>query len=126
MLLLPQLLAVVGCVGGMERTSQSNITHQTQRVLLSLQVALANNMVNVFQCFLSKSLDSAGSDTEIFIDRITTLTGETIETADFATFGRGILTINPDADGDTTFVEYASFTGVDSAEPSLTGAIRGL
>jgi len=83
-------------------------------------------MVNSFKAYLSTALTSGGSETEIFLDRITTLTGETIATGDFATFGRGVLTINPEGDGESSFVEYASFTAVDSSEPSVTGVTRGL
>lgn len=81
-------------------------------------------IANTFRAFLSQKLDAGGSETVINIDRITTLTGEEINTSDFSDFSRGILTVNPDADGVTSFSEYISFTGVSGL--TLTGATRGL
>jgi len=83
-------------------------------------------MPNYFIAYLSQKLEAGGSETIVYIDRITTLTGETITTSDFATFSRGILTVNPEADGESEFPENISFTGVDAANLALTGAIRGL
>ena len=62
----------------------------------------------------------------IVLDRVTTLTGETLETADLSLLGRGILTINPDGDGNTSYPETAKFTGVTAATKTLTGVTRGL
>lgn len=81
---------------------------------------------NLFIAKLAQPLQAGGSETEIFLDRITTITGETITTSDFSLFNRGVLTINPDGDGNRSFPEYASFTAVDATELSLTGAVRGL
>lgn len=80
--------------------------------------------VNTFYAYLSQQLDAGGSETTIYLDRITTRTGETINTADFATVGRGIIAVNPDGDGNTSFPEYISFTGISGL--TLTGATRGL
>lgn len=80
--------------------------------------------VNTFYAYLSQQLDAGGSETTIYLDRITTRTGETINTSDFATVGRGIIAVNPDGDGNTSFPEYISFTGVSGL--TLTGATRGL
>lgn len=82
--------------------------------------------INGYRAYLAQALTEGGSETTIYLDRITTLTGETITTSDFATFGRGVLTINPKADGETSFVEYDSFTAVDSANVAVTGVTRGL
>lgn len=79
--------------------------------------------VNAFRCFLASSLQSAGSETTFYIDRITTLNGETISTSDFSTFGRGTITIDPLS---ATDIEFASFTGVNASAVTLTGGIRGL
>lgn len=76
--------------------------------------------------YLSEALNVAGNDTEIFVDRITTVLGETVETADFAAFGRGILTINPKGDGLTSYPEIASFTAVDATNLGFSGVVRGL
>lgn len=76
--------------------------------------------------YLAEALDANGNDTEIFVDRITTVLGETVQTSDFATFGRGILTINPKGDGLTSYPEIASFTAVDSTNIGFTGVVRGL
>ena len=81
-------------------------------------------MVNLFKAYLSTKLDAGGSETTIYLDRITTLTGETVATSHFATLGRGILTVNPDGDGTTSYPEHISFTTVSGT--TLTGAIRGL
>ena len=81
---------------------------------------------NVFVAYLAQKLEAGGSETTIYLDRVTTLTGEAIATGDFADFTRGILTINPDGDGDSSYPEYVSFTGVDASAKTLTGVIRGL
>lgn len=82
--------------------------------------------VNTFIGHLARKLEAGGSETTIYLDRITTRTGETITTSQFAALGRGILTINPDGDGETSYPEWASFTAVDSSAVAVTGAIRGL
>ena len=81
-------------------------------------------IANVFKAFLTTKLEAGGSETTIYLDRITTLTGETISTTDFADFSRGILTVNPDGDGVSSYPEYISFTAVSGS--TLTGATRGL
>ena len=83
-------------------------------------------MPNYFIAYLAQKLEAGGSETIVYIDRITTLTGETITTSDFATFSRGILTVNPEADGESEFPENISFTTVDPTNLALTGAVRGL
>lgn len=81
--------------------------------------------INTFIAYLAQKLTEGGSEATIYIDRITTITGETIATSDFSTFGRGIVTINPD--GDTSNPpEWCSFTAVDSVNLALTGVTRGL
>ncbi len=82
--------------------------------------------VNVFKAFLAQRLAEGGSETIFYIDRITTATGETISSSDFAEFSRGIITINPDGDGESSYPEFCSFTAVDSSALSLTGGVRGL
>lgn len=81
---------------------------------------------NLFKAFLASPLASGTAATTIVLDRITNQLGEEIATADFTTLGRGVLTINPDADGLTEFAEFAEFTGVTSATKTLTGVTRGL
>lgn len=80
---------------------------------------------NCFYAYLAQSLSAGGSETTIYLDRITTKTGETIETSDFVTIGRGVLTINPDGT-DEYPPEYASFDAVDGSAISVTGVTRGL
>lgn len=84
---------------------------------------MSNLNVNAFRAYLASSLQSAGSETIFYLDRITTLNGETITTADFSTFARGVVTIDPLS---ATDIEFASFTTVDSTNIALTGGIRGL
>lgn len=79
---------------------------------------------NVFKAYLSVKLDAGGSETTVSLDRVTTLTDETISTSLFTTLGRGILTVNPDGDGEISYPEYISFTTVTGS--TVTGAIRGL
>lgn len=55
---------------------------------------------------------------------MTTLTGEAIVTSDFSTFSRGLLSINPEGDGVTSYPEYCSFTAVSGL--TVTGVTRGL
>lgn len=78
---------------------------------------------NVFLAYLAQSLSEGGSETEMYLDRITTLTGETITTADFTFFGRGVVTAEPTT---ADKVEFCSFTGVDATDVKLTGLSRGL
>lgn len=82
-------------------------------------------MVNTFYAYTAQRLEAGGSETVLYLDRITTVTGETIVSADFATFSRGIATINPDGTTDNP-PEWASFTAVDGSAISLTGVTRGL
>mgnify|MGYP007071602968 CR=1 FL=1 len=79
--------------------------------------------VNAFIGYLAQSLQEGGSETTFYLSTLTTLTGETIATADFATFGRGTITIDPLSQAN---IEFASFTGVDGTAISLTGGVRGL
>lgn len=81
---------------------------------------------NLFLAYLAQKLEQGGSETTIYLDRITSLTGETLTTSDLADFARGVITVNPDADGDSAYPEFISFTAVDSSALSLTGATRGL
>lgn len=81
-------------------------------------------IVNIYRAFLSEQLDAGGSETTISVDRITTITGETVATSQFSTLGRGILTVNPDGNGEDSFPEFISFTGVSGE--TFTGATRGL
>jgi len=78
---------------------------------------------NFFRAYLAQSLSSAGSETICYLDRITTLTGETLTTADFASFGKGTITIDP---LNSNNLESCSFTGVDGTNIALTGFVRGL
>lgn len=82
--------------------------------------------IDYYKGYLSAALDAAGNETSIFVDRITTVLGETVQTSDFAAFGRGEVTINPKGDGNTSFPEIASFTAVDAVNLAFTGVVRGL
>lgn len=78
---------------------------------------------NSFLAYLSSSLAQEGNETTIYLSGLKTLTGETIETANFSQFGVGRITIDPLS---TTEIEFCSFTAVDAIDVSLTGAVRGL
>ena len=83
-------------------------------------------MINVFFAKLAQKLEESGSETTIYLDRLTTRTGETITTAQFSTLGRGVLSVNPEADGVSEIPEFISFTAVNGTTLALTGATRGL
>jgi len=78
---------------------------------------------NCFKCVLSTALTAGGSETTFYVDKLTTMTGETITTSVFSKFGKGVLTIDPLS---STNIEFASFTGVDGTAISFTGGSRGL
>lgn len=79
--------------------------------------------VNSFICTLSQALSAGGSETNIYISKVTTITGETIVTGDFSVFGKGVLTVDPLSSSN---LEFISFTGVDGTNIAFTGATRGL
>ncbi len=81
---------------------------------------------NVYKGYLSQNLTEGGSETVVYVDRLTTLTGETMATADFSDLSYGVLVINPEGDGSTSYPEFISFTAIDSSAVSFTGCIRGL
>lgn len=81
---------------------------------------------NFFKAYLATALEAGTAASSIVLDRVTTLTGETIATSDFADLGRGILTVNPQGDGNTSYPESISFTTVTAATTTLSGAVRGL
>jgi hypothetical protein len=78
---------------------------------------------NCYLAHLAQSLASNGSETIFYVDKITTLTGETLTTADFSIFGKGTITIDPLS---TTNIEFCSFTAVDGTNIAFTGGVRGL
>lgn len=86
----------------------------------------ANIGSNFYIGYLAQALTEGGAETTVYVDRITTLTGETIATADFSDLSYGILTVNPDGDGVTSFPENISFTGIDATNVSFTTCVRGL
>jgi hypothetical protein len=81
---------------------------------------------NYFISSLAQTLNVGGNDTSIQLGTIYTLDGQVVDTADFATFGRGIVTIDPLA---LNSVEFSSFTGLTPGTApagTLTGTLRGL
>lgn len=87
---------------------------------------MATYAPNFIKAYLATALTAGATSATIVLDRITNLNGETLETADLTTLGRGVITINPDGDGVTSYPESASFTGVTAATKTLIGAKRGL
>lgn len=84
------------------------------------------SLPNYFISSLAQTLNAGGSDTSIQLGTIYTLDGQVVQTADFATFGRGIVTIDP---LNLNNVEFSSFTGLTPGTPpvgTLTGTLRGL
>lgn len=81
---------------------------------------------NYFISSLAQTLNAGGGDTSIALGTIYTLDGQVITTSDFASFGRGILTVDP---LNLNSVEFDSFTGVTpttSPTGTVTGVKRGL
>lgn len=84
------------------------------------------SLPNYFISSLAQTLNVGGNDTSIQLGTIYTLDGQIVDTADFATFGRGIVTIDPLT---LNAVEFTSFTGLTAGTPpagTLTGTLRGL
>ena len=79
--------------------------------------------INFYTATLASSLSANGAETEVYVNSITTLDGETIATSDFSTLGKGYLTIDAQS---TQRVERISFTGVDATGIGFTGCVRGL
>lgn len=77
---------------------------------------------SLYYATLAQSLAVNGSESEIFLSTIKTLTGETITTSQFATLG-GVLTIDPLS---SMNVELARFTTVDATNIGFTGITRGM
>lgn len=84
------------------------------------------SLPNYFLTALAQTLSVGGNDTSIEFSTIFTQDGQVITTADFAQYGRGIITINPLS---LASVEFASFTAVNpalGATGGVTGVLRGL
>lgn len=81
---------------------------------------------NYFISSLAQTLTVGGNDSQIALSTIYTQDGQIVTTADFAAFGRGILTINPTS---LSNVEFSSFTTVDPTiglNGGVSGVLRGL
>lgn len=81
---------------------------------------------NYFISSLNQTLTVGGNDTSIQLSTIYTQDGQVVNTADFAQYGRGIITINPTS---LSSVEFASFTGITPGVApvgTLTSVLRGL
>lgn len=87
---------------------------------------MSSYVPNFFKAYLAAALPAGETSATILLDRITTLTGESIETSDLTLLGKGIITINPEGDGNTSYPENASFTGVTALTKTLTGCKRGI
>lgn len=83
--------------------------------------------INTFKTTLRQQLQAGGSETTIYLNSITTVTGEEVAMTDFLPFTRGIITVDPENDTTSSSrPEFISFTGLDAATKTLTGATRGL
>lgn len=82
-------------------------------------------LANAYRAKLAVALAANGTETEVFVDSLETMTGEPVTFASFSPFTRGILTIDPEATNSDQ-PEFVSFTGVDSTAISFTGVTRGL
>lgn len=81
---------------------------------------------NYFISSLAQTLNAGGGDTSIQLGTIYTLDGQVVQTSDFATFGRGIVTVDP---LNLNNVEFDSFTGITATTAptgTITGVLRGL
>lgn len=79
--------------------------------------------VNFFTATLAQSLSDNGSETEVFVNSIQTLDGETISTSNFSVLGKGYLTIDPQS---SQRVERISFATINPTDISFTSCVRGL
>lgn len=78
---------------------------------------------NCFIGHVAQALNAGGSETTMYLDSIETLTGETISTVDFATFGKVTMTIDPLSSSN---IEFVSGTAIDGTNIAVTGLVRGL
>lgn len=75
---------------------------------------------------LAQTLTVGGNDTSIQLSTIFTPDGQIVATADFAEFGRGILTINPITIASTEFASFSAITPTTPPTGTVTGVLRGL
>lgn len=80
---------------------------------------------SLYVASLNTALLTGGSETTVFVNRITTLTGETLNWANFSPFTKGYIVIDPEAQFGVQ-PEIVSFTGIDTSALSFTGCVRGL
>lgn len=84
-------------------------------------------MINTFKTSLRQQLQEGGNETTIYLNDITTVTGESVAMTDFLPFTRGIITVDPENDATSSSrPEFISFTGIDTNAKTLTGCVRGL
>lgn len=81
---------------------------------------------NIFVSSLAQTLSVGGNDTSIQLSTIYTQDGQVVATADFATFGRGIITVNPTSFSNAEFISFTGITPGTSPAGTLTGTLRGL
>lgn len=79
-----------------------------------------------YKTSLAIALNAGSADTEVFVNHATTITGETIDWANFSPFTRGTIVVNPRAvRGEDQLPEIISFTGFNSTLKKFTGCSRG-
>ncbi len=79
---------------------------------------------SLYVAYLTSSLASNGTETEVFVNTLKTLDGETLDFSNFSPFTRGIIVADPE--NQASQPEIISFTGIDSTILAFTGITRGL
>lgn len=80
---------------------------------------------SLYKTTLAQSLAVNGTETEVFVSSLLTMTGETINFTEWSPFTKGYIVVDPEAQFGTQ-PEIISFTGVDATGVGFTGITRGL
>lgn len=84
------------------------------------------SLPNYFVSSLNQTLSVGGNDTSIQLSTIYTQDGQVVTTADFAQYGRGIITVNPLTVASCEFISFTGITANTAPLGTLTGCLRGL
>lgn len=80
---------------------------------------------SLYRAYLNSVLAINGSESEVYVNTLQTLDGETLSFSYFSPFTRGILIVDPESQAGTQ-PEIISFTGIDATGIGFTGITRGL
>jgi microcystin-dependent protein len=80
---------------------------------------------SLYTTSLAQLLSLNGSETTVYVNSLSTLTGETINFSNLAPFTKGYIVVDPEAQISAQ-PEIISFTGIDAINFAFTGCTRGL